>query len=230
MLSVDGLEKRFVSHILNDKEITGFPCISFKVRKGQALGLSGPSGYGKSSVLKCIYRTYQASAGNINYHSETLGPVDLTTLAENEVLVLRQKEMGYVTQFLSVVPRVSAVDIVAEPLVEAGTPRPAARDHARELLQRLKIDPMLFDAYPSTFSGGEKQRVNLARAVIRPPRLLLLDEPTASLDTDALEIVLDLLLEMKTKGTTILAIFHDRSIMERLMDDIYPMPEKEKRT
>jgi alpha-D-ribose 1-methylphosphonate 5-triphosphate synthase subunit PhnL len=226
MLTVDCLEKRFISHILHEKEITGFPSVSFHVPQNKALGLSGPSGYGKSSVLKCIYRTYQASSGSIIYASETFGEVDLTALAENEVLLLRQKEMGYVTQFLSVLPRISAVDIVAEPLVDAGMKLSEARESARNLLARLKIDPSLFDAFPSTFSGGEKQRVNLARAIIRPPRLLLLDEPTASLDEEALEIVLDLLLDMKEKGTTMLAIFHDRSIMERLMDDIYPMPEK----
>jgi alpha-D-ribose 1-methylphosphonate 5-triphosphate synthase subunit PhnL len=227
MLTVENLEKRFVSRILNDKEITGFSPVSFHVSAGTALGISGPSGYGKSSVLKCIYRTYQASAGRIIYDSELFGPVDLTTLKENAVLLLRRREVGYVTQFLSVLPRVPAMDVVAEPLVDAGTPRSQARVCARNLLQRLKIDPPLFDAFPSTFSGGEKQRVNLARAIIRPPRLLLLDEPTASLDQDAMQVVLDLLSEIKAKGTTMIAIFHDRSIMDRLMDAIYPMPDKE---
>ncbi len=230
MLTVENLEKRFVAHILNDKEITGFPRISFHVPAGTALGISGPSGYGKSSVLKCIYRTYQASCGRITYASETLGPVELTSLAEHEILLLRRREIGYVTQFLSVLPRVSATDIVAEPLIEAGTPRSAARRCSRALLRRLRIDPSLLDAFPSTFSGGEKQRVNLARAVIRPPRLLLLDEPTASLDREAMQVVLDLLLEMKAKGTTMIAIFHDLSIMHRLMDAIFPMPEKERRS
>jgi len=111
--------------------------------------------------------------------------------------------------------------------VNAGMPRAEARVRAGALLERLKIDARLHDAYPATFSGGEKQRVNLARAVIRPPRLLLLDEPTASLDAEAMQVVLELLLEMKHRGTTMIAIFHDRSIMNRLMDDIYAMPEKE---
>jgi alpha-D-ribose 1-methylphosphonate 5-triphosphate synthase subunit PhnL len=229
MLSVANLEKRFVSHFLNGKEIIGFPPVSFKVAAGRALGLSGPSGYGKSSVLKCIYRTYLATSGTITYDSALCGRVDLTALPENEILKLRAAEMSYVTQFLSVLPRVSAVDVVAEPLVAAGTPRPEARATARRLLQRLRIDARLHDAFPCTFSGGEKQRVNLARAVIRPSRLLLLDEPTASLDPEAMQVVLDLLSEMKADGTTMVAIFHDRSIMDRLMDDIYTMPEKETR-
>lgn len=227
MLTVENLEKRFVSHFLNGKEIIGFPRVSFRVQAGQALGLSGPSGHGKSSVLKCIYRTYLASSGSITYDSAACGRVELTALSENEVLKLRRTELGYVTQFLSVLPRVPALDVVAEPLVAAGAPREEAREKARGLLQRLRIDARLHDAYPCTFSGGEKQRVNLARAVIRPSRLLLLDEPTASLDPAALQVVLDLLSEMKAKGTTMVAIFHDRSIMDRLMDDIYGMPEKE---
>jgi alpha-D-ribose 1-methylphosphonate 5-triphosphate synthase subunit PhnL len=227
MLTVDHLQKRFVSHFLNGKEIVGFPPVSFRVEGGKALGLSGPSGTGKSSVLKCIYRTYLASSGTITYDSTTCGRVDLTVLPENEILNLRRTEMGYVTQFLSVLPRVPALDVVAEPLLVAGVPQTEAREKARRLLQRLRIDSRLHDAFPCTFSGGEKQRVNLARAVIRPSRLLLLDEPTASLDPKAMQVVLDLLAERKTQGTTMIAIFHDRSIMDRLMDDIYAMPEKE---
>jgi alpha-D-ribose 1-methylphosphonate 5-triphosphate synthase subunit PhnL len=226
MLTVENLEKRFVSHFLDGKEILGFSQVSFRVPAGRALGLSGPSGYGKSSVLKCIYRTYLASSGAIVYESAS-GPVDLAVVPENEILKLRRSEMGYVTQFLSVLPRVPALDVVAEPLVDAGVPRPDARAKARLLLRRLRINSRLHDAFPCTFSGGEKQRVNLARAVIRPSRLLLLDEPTASLDPEAMQVALDLLSEMKAAGTTMVAVFHDRSIMGRLMDDIYFMPEKE---
>jgi alpha-D-ribose 1-methylphosphonate 5-triphosphate synthase subunit PhnL len=230
MLSVDNLGKRFVSHFLNGKEIVGFSRVSFRVPAGKALGLSGPSGYGKSSVLKCIYRTYLASSGSIVYRTEAGSRVELTALSENEILKLRRTEIGYVTQFLSVLPRVPAVDVVAEPLVAAGVEREKARQSARKLLRRLRIDARLHDAYPCTFSGGEKQRVNLARAILRPPRLLLLDEPTASLDPEAMQVALDLLSEIKAAGTTLVAIFHDRSIMDRLMDDIYVMPDKETQT
>jgi alpha-D-ribose 1-methylphosphonate 5-triphosphate synthase subunit PhnL len=227
LLAVENLEKRFISHVLGGKPIIGFRKISFTVPRGTALGLAGPSGHGKSSVLKCIYRTYGASSGQILYDSKTFGPVQLTDLPENQVLALRRDEIGYVTQFLSVLPRVSTRDVVAEPLVNAGMPEADARKQAGTLLHRLRIDPELHDAYPATFSGGEKQRVNLARAIIHPPRLLLLDEPTASLDVDALAIVLQLLSELKNRGTTMIAIFHDKSIMDRLMDTTFTMPEKE---
>ena len=226
MLTVQGLHKIFTSHILNGKKITGFSQISFHVPKGTALGLSAPSGYGKSSVLKCIYRSYLPSAGHIFYESDPLGRVDLATAQENTILRLRQGEMGYVTQFLSVLPRISAVDVVAEPLMVHGEAPSDARQKAAVLLKRLRIDEHLFEAFPSTFSGGEKQRVNIARAVIRPPKLLLLDEPTASLDPVSMEIVLNILSELKSEGTTMVTVFHDRTVMERLTDGIYTMPEK----
>ncbi|RJR30900.1 MAG: ATP-binding cassette domain-containing protein [Desulfobacteraceae bacterium] len=227
MLNIIDLEKRFTSHVLDGKEIVGFRRISFRVEAGRALGLAGPSGHGKSSVLKCIYRTYSASSGRILFDSESYGRIDLTSLPENEVLHLRRAEMGYVTQFLSVLPRVSAIDVVAEPLVLSGVSREEAREQARSLLDRLRIQKGLHNAYPCTFSGGEKQRVNLARAVIRPARLLLLDEPTASLDPDSIRVVLELLSEIKAGGTTLVAVFHDRSIMDSLVDEIYHMPAKE---
>jgi alpha-D-ribose 1-methylphosphonate 5-triphosphate synthase subunit PhnL len=227
MLRVEKLEKKFISHSLGGKQIVGFRPVSFQVAAGKALGLAGASGLGKSSVLKCIYRTYGASAGRIVFDSMALGPVELTRLPENEVLRLRRAEIGYVTQFLSVLPRVPAVAVVAEPLVTAGTPPAQAHAVARRLLTRLGIDTRLHDAFPSTFSGGEKQRVNLARAVIRPSRLMLLDEPTASLDPASMRVVLEILSEIKARGSTVIAIFHDRSIMDRLMDDVFQMPPKE---
>ncbi len=227
MLRVENLEKQFISHILGGKRIVGFRPISFQVTAGKALGLAGASGLGKSSVLKCIYRTYRAGGGRILFDSEAFGRIDLARLPENQVLALRQAEIGYVTQFLSVLPRVPAVAVVAEPLVTAGVAPAEAQRQARRLLTRLGIDVRLHDAFPSTFSGGEKQRVNLARAVIRPSRLMLLDEPTASLDPQSMEVVLEILSEIKARGSTLIAIFHDRSVMERLMDDVFQMPPKE---
>ena len=226
MLNVENLAKRFHSHIL-DKDIQGFDGVSFRVAEGTALGLSGPSGAGKSSVLKCIYRTYLASSGTVAYASGAFGRVDLTQLPEKDLLTLRRRELAYVTQFLSVVPRVSALDVVAEPLTAGGMPPVEARARARDLLNRLRIDPALHDAFPCTFSGGEKQRINLARAVIRPARLMLLDEPTASLDPASLSIALEILAEMKAAGTTLVAVFHDRPVMDRIVDEVYRMPERE---
>jgi alpha-D-ribose 1-methylphosphonate 5-triphosphate synthase subunit PhnL len=224
MLNVENLSKSFLVHILGGKRIMGFEGVTFEVMEGKSLGLSGPSGIGKSSVLKCIYRTYLPTGGQVRYTDADGSVIDLREASDNTIIALRKKQIGYVTQFLQVLPRVTAVDIVAYPLLDRGVEAGEAREQARVLLGRLRIPENLQDAYPVTFSGGEKQRVNLARAIVARPRLLLLDEPTASLDKDSMSVVADLLREMKESGTTMVGIFHDRRIMTELMDDIYEMP------
>ncbi len=226
MLHVQNLAKQFQMHTAGGKTIHGFSNVSFAIETGRALALSGPSGSGKSSVLKCIYGTYLASSGSIVYESSKLGCVDLTKLCEHDILLLRERELGYVTQFLKVLPRVPAIDVVAEPIA-ADVGWQEARERALDLLNRLHIPASLLDAYPNTFSGGEQQRVNIAKAVISRPKLLLLDEPTASLDSLSVGIVKDLLEELRAEGTTMVMIFHDRTIMSELADDIYCMPERE---
>jgi alpha-D-ribose 1-methylphosphonate 5-triphosphate synthase subunit PhnL len=221
VLKVENLSKRFTLHVLDGKQICGFENVSFSLPASQALGIAGPSGTGKSSILKCIHRTYLSTTGTIHYQSAAFGEVEITNLPENQMLDLRHREIGYVTQFLKVIPRITAVDLVAEPLIHRGTAHDDAREQARELLRRLHIGDALIDAYPATFSGGEKQRVNLARGIISKPRLLLLDEPTASLDRASMERVVELLLELKQQGTTMIAIFHDMQALERLTDQVY---------
>lgn len=222
MLKVDNLSKVFNIHILGDKVIEGCDGVSFIVERGEFLGISGPSGAGKSTILRCIYRTYLPSGGDIWYDSVLYGQVNLAAIADHMIIGLRHKEIGYVSQFLKVIPRVSAIDIVAEPLLlKNGISPKEAKTKAGELLERLNISSKLFDAYPSTFSGGEQQRVNIARAVIWKPRLLLLDEPTASLDKDSTSIVIDLLRELKEEGTSMVGIFHDERLMEFITDKAY---------
>jgi alpha-D-ribose 1-methylphosphonate 5-triphosphate synthase subunit PhnL len=224
VLTVYDLAKRFTVHALGGKTIPGFAGVSFRVPAGGAIGLRGPSGSGKSSALKCIYRTYLPTAGRIAYRSASLGDVDLAGVSEHDVLRLRSAEIGYATQFLHVMPRVSAVDVVAEPAVVDADSRDAARRRAAELLERLHIPRELFDAHPVTFSGGEQQRVNIARAVIRRPHLLLLDEPTASLDLESVRLVVGLLREIREQGTTMVVICHDPAVMAKLADEVYTMP------
>lgn len=229
MLKVTDLSKNFTAHNLGGKLICGFAPLSFAVAEGKSLALSGPSGTGKSSILKCIYRTYLPSSGSIEYQTACRGRVDLATLPETEIVRLRQRELGYVTQFLRVLPRVGAASIVAEPLVRSGLAPAEARKRAVALLRRLRIPEELLDAYPVTFSGGEQQRVNIARAVILRPRLLLLDEPTASLDRASIEIVVELLSELRAQGTTMVMIFHDPAVMRALADDIHCTGKEENR-
>lgn len=222
MLKVDNLSKTFHIHILGNKVINAVRGISFHVKRGEFLGLSGPSGSGKSTILKCIYRTYLSTEGSIWFDSAVHGELDIASAPNQVVLDIRRKEVGYISQFLKIIPRVPAIEIVAEPLVSKNRMPPhEARKIAGDLLSRLNIPAYLFDAYPSSFSGGEQQRVNVARAVIRAPRLLLLDEPTASLDKSSIDIVIELLKMLKKQGTTMIGIFHDHNIMNLVTDRTY---------
>jgi alpha-D-ribose 1-methylphosphonate 5-triphosphate synthase subunit PhnL len=218
VLQVEGLEKYFQLHILNHKLIKGCQELNFILPQGQFLGIYGPSGAGKSTILKCLYRTYLPTAGRIIYHSKLFGKIDLATASEQQILALRHSEIRYISQFLQVIPRVSAEQIVAESLIKLGTESHSALVKAQEMLDKLNLPPELWDAYPATFSGGERQRVNIARAIISKPRLLLLDEPTASLDLKMQHIVVQLLSELKQEGTTMVGIFHDLDLMRQVAD------------
>lgn len=222
MLKIDDLSKIFNVHVLDNKIVEGCEGISFNVAEGEFLGLSGPSGAGKSTILKCIYRTYLPTGGNIWYDSAAYGKVNIAEITDHMVLDIRHKEIGYVSQFLKVIPRVSAVDIVAEPLlIKNETSAKEARKKAKEMLERLNIPTRLFDLYPATFSGGEQQRINIARATIWKPRLLLLDEPTASLDRNSESIVIELLKELREQGASMIGIFHDNELMGSVTDRVY---------
>jgi alpha-D-ribose 1-methylphosphonate 5-triphosphate synthase subunit PhnL len=220
MLKVTGLTKLFHLSLNHDMKVNPFQNLSFEIDKGKFMGIAGPSGIGKSSILKCIYRTYLPTSGEIKYESAHFGSIDLAKAAERQISHLRKNEISYVSQFLKVIPRVSAVDVVAEKLLPTGLSIEEARMQAEEMLERLHIPSKLFQAYPATFSGGEQQRVNLARAFIVRPRLLILDEPTASLDRETKQSVLELLSEMKDQGTTMIGVFHDWDVMERIADNI----------
>lgn len=223
MLEVKNLFKVFRLYTIGDKAIDGFRDVSLSVKTGEFLGISGPSGAGKSSLLKCIYRTYIPTGGEIWYDSAKRGRVNLAALPDYEVTALREREMGYVSQFLNVIPRVTVVDVVAEPLIRMGTDTEEAKLEAMSVMERLFIPSALFDVYPATLSGGERQRVNIARAVTGRPRLLLLDEPTASLDKKSMAAVVDLLKEIKKGGTTMIGIFHDPLIIDGLSDRVFRM-------
>ncbi len=196
----------------------GFQGVNFSLEKGQLLALSGPSGAGKSSILKTLYRTYLASGGEVNFRRSDGSIVDLTSCSESMMLELRRREVGFITQFLKVLPRVSALDAVAAPLVEVGEEEKVAKKQAHELLTRLGIREELIHLSPLTFSGGEQQRVNIARGIIAPKELLFIDEPTASLDAKSADIVLSIFENLKEMGIAMVAIFHDRKKIERVAD------------
>lgn len=217
-LEINQLSKNFLLHILNEKHIPALEDINFSMDQGEIIGLTGKSGSGKSSLMKCIYRTYLASSGEMFYDSALYGRIDLLRASENQILRIRRAEMTYCSQFLHVIPRVSAVEVVAESLIVKGENESEALDKARDFLDRLGLPRELWDAYPSTFSGGEQQRINVARSIISKPRFLLIDEPTASLDQRTKDVVIEAILEMKQCGTSVVLITHDSYTLEKLAD------------
>ncbi|QXD31715.1 phosphonate C-P lyase system protein PhnL [Candidatus Pelagisphaera phototrophica] len=218
LLEIRGLKKKFLLHILNDKKIDALEDISFTMAKGEIIGLTGKSGSGKSSLMKCLYGTYLINEGEILYHSGFYGEIDLAKASEHEILAIRRNEMTYCSQFLQVIPRVPAVEIVAEQLIKENVDRDEALEKARSFLEELGLPQELWDAYPSTFSGGEQQRINVAQAIISTPRFLLIDEPTASLDQKTKDVVIGKILDLKRRGTSIILITHDEYTLSNLAD------------
>lgn len=219
VLSVDGLSKTFDMHALGDTQVVGLNDVSFDVREGEFLAVVGESGSGKSSLLKCLYRTYDPSSGEVVYHSPD-GDVDLASCSDRAVIDLRGDAIGYTSQFLDEIPRVPAVDVVSRPLVEQGVDRADARATARNLLSALSVPEELWQAYPATFSGGERQRVNLAQALGPKPDLLLLDEPTSALDPGTRQAAIDLLSSYLGTETTVVGVFHDTDVVDAVADRV----------
>jgi alpha-D-ribose 1-methylphosphonate 5-triphosphate synthase subunit PhnL len=223
-LVVSQLAKSFTMHLRDGIRLPVVAGVSFSIRAGECAVLGGPSGAGKSSILKMLYGNYSADEGQIIVdHGGRL--VDLAKASPRAILQIRRDTIGYVSQFLRTVPRVSALDVVAEPLVARGETRTAAQDRARELLGRLNLPEKLWALPPATFSGGEQQRVNIARGFITPHPVLLLDEPTASLDARNREVVIELIADKKAAGVALLGIFHDQDVREAVADRIIDVTE-----
>lgn len=223
-LVVSGLSKRFTMHLRGGVVLPVIGSADFSVSAGQCAVLGGPSGAGKSSILKMVYGNYAANGGQILVAHRD-GLVDLVTAEPRRVLEIRRETIGYVSQFLRVVPRVAALDIVAEPLLARGHDREAALQTARAMLAKLNLPERLWDLPPATFSGGEQQRVNIARGFITDHPVLLLDEPTASLDAENRRVVIDLIAQKKAAGVAILGIFHDGEVREAVADTIIDVTE-----
>ncbi len=219
-IDVGALGKSFRLHTQGDVAIDVFRGLSFQARFGECIALHGPSGCGKSTLLRALYANYKVGAGSIRVRHRD-GWVDMASAEPRAVLAVRRHTMGYVSQFLRVIPRVPTLDIVAEPLRLRGFDEAAALQQAGATLARLNVPERLWHLAPATFSGGEQQRVNIARGFIADFPILLLDEPTAALDPVNRAIVADMILEQKAAGKAIVGIFHDAEIRSRVCDWIF---------
>lgn len=213
MIEIENLSKAFTLHNQGGATIRVMQGATLSVAHGECVALTGASGAGKSTLMRMIYGNYLAEAGRIR-----VGDTVVTDAAPRDILRMRRDTLGYVSQFLRVVPRVPTLNVVSEPLLAVGTPLDDARARAADLLTRLNIPETLWGLSPTTFSGGEQQRVNIARGFAHEYPALLLDEPTASLDATNREVVLGLIDAAKARGAAIVGIFHDEAARDRVCD------------
>lgn len=235
VLDVQGVRKQFTLHLRDGLQLPVLDNVDLQVRTGECVALAGPSGRGKSTLMKCLYGSYAVDAGQLWLQRADGQRVDLAAAAPLDLIALRRREIAYVSQFLRALPRQAALDAVAERLLQAECTNSevavdplddgpylaaldAAREQARALFSRLNLPSGLWSLPPATFSGGEQQRVNVARGFILPARLLLLDEPTASLDAANRRVVIELIREAKQAGSAVVGIFHDEEVRDAVAD------------
>ncbi len=220
ILKINNVSKNFTLHSQGGIKIPVIQEISLEVEAKESVTLMGPSGSGKSTLMRLIYGNYLCNEGEIlvKYNDQW---VNLAGADARDILKLRRDTIGYISQFLRVIPRVPTLQIVAEPLIERGATEEEAKEKARELLSLLNIPESLWQLSPVTFSGGEQQRVNIARGFIAPYPLLLLDEPTASLDAGNRKIVIELIQKARTSGSAIVGIFHDEAVRDEVSSRIF---------
>ncbi|WP_130835383.1 phosphonate C-P lyase system protein PhnL [[Erwinia] mediterraneensis] len=221
-LRVENLSKTFVLHNQNGVALPVLQAVSLAVNSGECVVLHGHSGSGKSTLLRALYGNYQANSGHIwlRHQGEW---VDMVNAPARQILAIRRDTLGWVSQFLRVIPRVPTLEIVMQPLLERGVARTRCEARAKALLTRLNVPERLWTLPPATFSGGEQQRVNIARGFIAEYPVLLLDEPTASLDSANSAAVVELIEQARAQGTAIVGIFHDEAVRERVADRLHVM-------
>lgn len=215
LLKAENLKKGFTLHNQNGIHLSVLSDISLTVKGGECVALKGASGSGKSTFMRCLYGNYRTDSGSIWVKHEGEW-VDLTRTESHQLLAIRKTTIGYVSQFLRVIPRVAALDVAAEPLLELGVEPAEAREKAAQMFARLNLPERLWGVSPTTFSGGEKQRINIARALLVNYPVLLLDEPTSALDATNRKVVIELLQERKIAGCAMIGIFHDDEVLTKV--------------
>ncbi|GAA1885208.1 ATP-binding cassette domain-containing protein [Streptantibioticus ferralitis] len=224
VLTVRELRKTFTLHTIDGRTVVSLDGVDLDVAAGEHVAVAGPSGAGKSSLLRCIHRSYLPDSGSVLLHTPD-GPVELTALPDRALARLRGREIGYVSQFLTPPPRTGPLDVVAAAARRRGLAPAEARDAAAESLHRLGLDEALWDVDCGVLSGGERQRINLAAGTVRPPRLLLLDEPVSALDPRNRERALQLIASLTDQGVAVVAVFHDLDAMRQLATRVVQMTD-----
>jgi alpha-D-ribose 1-methylphosphonate 5-triphosphate synthase subunit PhnL len=221
---VDGLAKTFTLHNQGGAGIPVFDRLQLSVRPGECVVLAGDSGVGKSTLMRTIFGNYLPTHGRVEVLHDG-HYVDITSAEPHMVLEIRRRTLGYVSQFLRVIPRISTLDLTMEPLLENGVDPEEARERAIAVLQALRLPKAHWDLPPATFSGGEQQRVNIARSFVREYPILLLDEPTASLDAANRAIVVELIRAALDKGTAMIGIFHDADVRDAVATRLFQVSD-----
>ena len=220
-IEVRNLCKEFTLHLQDGVRLPILHNVALDVDAGECVVLDAPSGSGKSTLLRCLYANYRASSGSICiWHDDTM--IDLVTASPQQIHAVRHRTLGFVTQFLRVIPRIATLDLVAEPLIARNVDPVIARENAAEMLAKLRIPMRLWSIPPATFSGGEQQRVNIARTLICDYPVLLLDEPTASLDAANRDTVMSMINAARESGVAVVGIFHDEAVRRSLATRVYP--------
>ncbi|MGH8771487.1 MAG: phosphonate C-P lyase system protein PhnL [Burkholderiales bacterium] len=222
MIEVVQLAKSFTLHNQGGVTLSVLNDVSLDVKRGECLALCGPSGSGKSTLIRCLYANYGVERGEIRVRHDG-DWLDLARASARKILEVRRSTMGYVSQFLRVIPRIPAIDIVIEPLLALGIAREEARARGEALLDRFNVPSRLRSLPPATFSGGEQQRINVARGIIAAPPILLLDEPTAALDHVNRAAVIDVIRELAAYGAAIVGVFHDKEVREAVANRKYDL-------
>jgi alpha-D-ribose 1-methylphosphonate 5-triphosphate synthase subunit PhnL len=215
LVEFENLCKSFNLHTQGGARIPVLRNFNLAIDRGESLALTGPSGVGKSTVLRLLYGNYRVDSGAIRVQVNGR-PADVARADPHTILALRRNTIGYVSQFLRVIPRIPALEIVMEPLVLRGIEETKARRAAMDLMERLALPRRLWPLSPTTFSGGEQQRLNIARGFIAPFPLMILDEPTASLDPDNAAAVKQIIQSAVQVGTTVIGIYHDPDLRDEL--------------
>lgn len=222
MIRARGLSKQFIMHNQGDIILPVLDDVDLQVGRGEAVVLHGPSGAGKSTLLRILYGNYRPSHGTVEIRHEGR-LIDIVAAHPRTVITIRKTTLSYVSQFLRVIPRVTTLDIVKDPMLGRGTQEAEADARAKAILVRLNLPERLWSLPPQTFSGGEQQRVNIARSFVDPTPVMLLDEPTASLDAGNRAIVVELIADARAKGSAIVGIFHDEAVRDAVATRVFPV-------